>query len=57
MDFCSRFAGRHLSTCLARTFWEPMRGVDHLGIFSEFLRTDFYRYFFATLDFVRSHNR
>jgi hypothetical protein len=25
--------------------WEPMRGVDHLNIFSEFLRTDVFRDF------------
>jgi hypothetical protein len=28
--------------------WEPMRGVDHLNIFSKFLRTDVYREFSAT---------
>jgi hypothetical protein len=30
--------------------WEPMRGVDHLNIFSEFLRTDVYREFTGTPD-------
>jgi hypothetical protein len=37
--------------------WEPMRGVDHLYIFSEFLRTVVYRYVSATLYFVRFRNR
>jgi hypothetical protein len=37
--------------------WEPMRGVDHLNIFPKFLRTDVYREFSATPDFVRFRNR
>jgi hypothetical protein len=37
--------------------WEPMRGVDRLKIFSEFLRTDVYREFTGTPDFVRFRNR
>jgi hypothetical protein len=37
--------------------WEPMRGVNHLSIFSEFLQTDVYREFFGTPDFVRFRNR
>jgi hypothetical protein len=37
--------------------WEPMRGVDHLNIFPGFLRTDVYREFSATLDFVLFRNR
>jgi hypothetical protein len=32
--------------------WEPMQGVNHSSIFSEFLRTDVYREFFGTPDFV-----
>jgi hypothetical protein len=34
-----------------------MRGVNHLNIFSEFLRTNVYRDFSATLDFIRFRNR
>jgi hypothetical protein len=37
--------------------WEPMRGVNHFNIFSEFLRTDVYREFSATLDLVRLRDR
>jgi hypothetical protein len=37
--------------------WEPMREVNHLSNFSEFLRTDVYREFSGTLDFVRFRNR
>jgi hypothetical protein len=37
--------------------WEPMRGVNHLNIFSKFLRTDVYREFSGTPDFVRFRNR
>jgi hypothetical protein len=37
--------------------WESMRGVNHLSIFSEFLRTDVYRELSGTLDFVTFRNR
>jgi hypothetical protein len=62
--FNSNGTGLWFKVCWAAPFnvpsedtWQPMRGVDHLNIFSKFLRTDVYRELSVTFDFVKFRNR